>query len=398
VTTIREAGSFSGLAWTLQQKRASEVHGIAAPNIAAMAYFPSSNDYLKTIHTPEQARQWIQAIKKAGADGVKFFGAPPAVMKAALEEAKALDIKTCCHHAVLSVSRMNALTTARWGLTSSEHMYGLPEALMENATIQNFADGYDYNDEYLRFSTAGLTFKQAARPGSTKWNDVLHAFLDVGHTFVPTMSVYDANRDLMRYRQADWHERYTHPTLWQYFQPHRGGHGAYWYRWSTRDEVQWRESFSLWMHFLNDYKNLGGRVCTGSDSGFQFQTYGFGYVRELELLQEAGFSPLEVLRSATIDGASLLGMGDVTGSIDVGKRADLLIHDANPLEDFKLIYGTGALRLDETLNAGVWKNGLSRVIKGGVVFDPRELLEDVQKIVADAKAQNEILREAGDAH
>src|SRR5262249_58877405 len=99
------------------------------------------------------------------------------------------------------------------------------------------------------------------------------------------------------------------------------------------------------MHFVNDYKNLGGRVCTGSDSGFMYQVYGFGLVRELELLQEAGFTPLEVLRAATALGADLVGMGEEIGTLEVGKCADVLVHNANPLEDFKLMYGSGTIRL-----------------------------------------------------
>ncbi len=113
------------------------------------------------------------------------------------------------------------------------------------------------------------------------------------------------------------------------------------------NEVEWKAHYRLWMQFLNAYKNRGGRVCTGSDSGFIFQTFGFGYVRELELLQEAGFNPLEVLRSATILGAELLGIDGDTGSIEIGKSADLLVLDENPLDDFKLFYGTGALRLND---------------------------------------------------
>jgi imidazolonepropionase len=386
VTSVREAACFNGLSWTLEQQQASRAHAIAAPDLYAYAYFPAINDYLKTIHTPAAAREWMKRIKEKGADGVKFFGAPPAIMEAALDEARRQGLRTCCHHATLAVSRMNALTTAQWGLTSSEHSYGLPEALFEGRTVQTFPDDYDYNDEYMRFSAAGTTFLQAAKPGSARWNEVLHAFLDAGHTFVPTFNVYDANRDLMRTRRADWHERYTDPTLWKYFQPQRGGHGSYWYRWSTQDEVQWRDTFRLWMQFVNEYKNLGGRVCAGSDSGFMFQVYGFGFVRELELLQEAGFTPLEVLRAATCHGAELLGIADETGSVEVGKRADLLVHDINPLTDFKLLYGTGALRLNDEIQAAEWRNGLALTIKDGEVFDVRELLADVAAMVERAKA------------
>jgi hypothetical protein len=381
VTTVRETGCFNGLQWTLQQKQAAADHRIDAPRILAYAPFPGTNDYVKTIHTPDDARRWLQAVKDRGADGIKFFGAPPTMMKAALEQCGSLGLRTCCHHAQLAVGRMNSLRTAQWGLTSTEHSYGIPEALLDGQTLQSFPPEYDYNDEYLRFSTAGQTFLQAAKPGSQKWNEVLQAFLEAGHTFVPTFNVYDGNRDLMRTRRADWHDRFTDPTLWAYFQPRRGGHGAYWYRWSTTNEVEWRETFRLWMRFVNDYKNLGGRVCVGSDSGFMFQTYGFGFVRELELLQEAGFTQLETLRAATTWGAELLGIEEDVGTLEVGKLADILVHDENPLNDFKLLYGTGAMRLDDPTASVVWKRSISSVIKEGAIFDPVELLADVEEMV-----------------
>ena len=62
----------------------------------------------------------------------------------------------------------------------------------------------------------------------------------------------------------------------------------------------------MWFKLVNDYKKMGGRVTTGSDSGFIYQTYGFGYINELEMLQEAGFHPLEVIQAATMNGALTL--------------------------------------------------------------------------------------------
>ncbi len=385
VTTVRETGCFNGLTWTLEQQKAAEEHRIDAPRILAYAPFPATTDYVKSIHTAEQAAAWVHAVKEAGGDGIKFFGAPPSIMKAALEKCLEIGLRSCCHHAQLAVGRMNPLQTAQWGLSSTEHSYGIPETLLEDQTLQAFPDDYDYGDEYLRFSAAGQTFMQAARPGSDKWRTVLARFLDAGHTFVPTFNVYDANRDLMRTRRADWHERFTDPTLWSYFQPQRGGHGAYWYRWSTTNEIEWRETFRLWMTFVNDYKNMGGRIGVGSDSGFMFQTYGFGYIRELELLQEAGFSPLEVLRAATSWGAQLLGIGDDTGTLEIGKRADILVHNKNPLKDFKLLYGTGAMRLNDETKSVDWDRSLETVIKGSIIYNAAELLDDVEAMVADAR-------------
>ena len=302
-------------------------------------------------------------------------------MHAALDEARQLGLRTGCHHAQMAVTRVNALTSAKWGLTSSEHYYGIPEALFEDRIVQSFPADYNYSDEYFRFSVSGQMFMQAAQPGSQKWNDVLDQFLEAGHTFVPTFNIYDANRDLMRARRADWHDAYTWKAIWKYFQPQRGGHGAYWYRWSTTNEIEWKQNYRLWMQFVNDYKNRGGRVCAGSDSGFIFQIFGFGLIRELELLQEAGFHPIEVLRAATSQGAELLGIEDDTGSIDLGKRADLLVHHCNPLEDFKLLYGTGAMRLNDDTGEVEWRRSLQYTIRSGIVYDTEELLADVRAMV-----------------
>jgi len=136
-----------------------------------------------------------------------------------------------------------------------------------------------------------------------------------------------------------------------------------------------------------DYKNHGGRITVGSDSGYIYKIYGFGYVEELELLQEAGFSPLEVLRSATINGAEALGAAASIGSVEPGKLADLVIVDANPLQNFKVLYGTGAIRLDKN-NRPVRAGGIKYTIKDGIVFDAERLREDVRRIVADAKSES----------
>ncbi len=385
VTTVREMGSINGLSWSVNEKERAADHRIAAPRLLVHAYFPAVNDMLKTIHTPQEARDWVHAIKDRGADGIKFFGGAPSLMRNAIEEANAQGLRTGCHHAQQAVGRANTMTTARWGLTSSEHFYGLPEALFDDRLLQAYPADYNYADEYMRFSEAGFGFHLAAQPGSDHWNKVLEEFLELDFTFVPTFAIYDANRDLMRARRADWHDDYTWPGLWSSFQPNRGAHGAHWFRWSTADEVRWKENYRLWQAFINAYKNRGGRVAAGSDSGFIFQTYGFGFIRELEMLQEAGFHPLEVLRAATSQSAELLGLQDEIGVIDIGRAADLLVHDANPLADFKLLYGTGAMRLNEETADTDWSSVLRYTIRDGVIYDVAELLADVREMVRAEK-------------
>ncbi|CAN5708189.1 hypothetical protein BH09PSE5_BH09PSE5_36710 [soil metagenome] len=386
ITTVREMACMNGVGWTLQQKAASAADEIAAPRIVAHAYFPAVDEFVKTIYTPEQAVDWVRRVRARGVDGLKFFGAPPALMKAALGEAGELGMRSGCHHAQMAVSRMNALTTAGWGLTSTEHFYGITEAMLTDRSIQSYPADYNFMDESLRYNWSSQNFVQAAEPGSPKWNQLLEKFLELGHTLVPTLAILEANRDLMRMWRAEWHEEYTHQTLWKYFQPQRGGHCSHWYRWTTTNEVQWKEHFRRFMAFVKDYKNMGGPVCPGSDAGFVFHIYGFCFIRELEAMQEAGFHPLEVIRAATSDSAALLGVDHEVGTIEVGKYADLLVHRMNPLDEFKGLYGTGAIRLNDDTRQVERHHALEYTIKNGIIFDPEELLADVREIAAASYA------------
>lgn len=343
ITTIRDPSTGNGLDWVLDQKRKSEKDSISAPRIFAYTAFGMGAK--QPVTTPQHAIDWVRENAKKGADGIKFFGAPPAIMDAAIRENKKLGLRSTCHHAQMSVAGWNVLNSARAGMTSMEHWYGLPEALFTNRTVQNYPPDYNYANEQHRFEEAGRLWKQAAPPNSDHWNKVMNELLSLDFTLDPTFNIYDANRDLQRARRAEWHEDYTLPSLWKFYEPSRQSHGSYWINWGTEQEIAWKENYRLWMEFINQYKNRGGRITAGSDNGYIYQTYGFGYIRELELLREAGFHPLEVIRSATLHGAQALGAEKDLGTVEPGKFADIVIVDANPLENLQVLYGTGAIRL-----------------------------------------------------
>lgn len=385
ITTIRDNASGNGIDWTLEHKARSAENEITAPRVEAYVAFGMGRE--EPIRTPEEARAWVRSVAEQGADGVKFFSAPPDVLKAALQEAGRQDLRTAMHHAQMGTPRANVLQTARWGLTTAEHFYGFPEALFEDRDLQDYPADYNYNDEQDRFSEAGRMWQQGAEPGSERWNAVLDSLLQHDLTLVPTFNIYEANRNLMRARRAEWHEAYTLPSLWEFYRPDREAHGSYFFYWTTEDEVAWREQYDRWMTFVNDYKNRGGRVAAGSDSGFIYQLYGFGYIRELELLREAGLLPLTVLRAATLNGAEALGLDDEIGTVEPGKKADLVIVEENPLENLKVLYGTGALRLNDETGAVERVGGVQWTIKDGIVYDARALLEDVREMVRAAKEE-----------
>lgn len=384
ITTIRDPSAGNGLDWVLEHKRKSAANTITAPRIFAYTAFGQGNR--GPISNAEQARNWVRENAKKGADGIKFFGASPEVMDAAVRENKALGLRSTAHHAQTDVARWNVLNSARSGMTSMEHWYGLPEALFTNKTIQDYPADYNYNNEQHRFEEAGKLWKQAAAPYSEHWNKVMNELISLDFTLDPTFNIYEANRDLHRARRAEWHEDYTLPSLWKFYEPSYQSHGSYWHQWGTEQEVEWKNNYRLWMTFINEYKNRGGRVTAGSDNGFIYQTYGFGYIRELELLREAGFHPLEVIRSATLYGAQALGMDKELGSVEVGKLADLVIVNANPLKNLQVLYGTGAIELTKD-NKIIRSGGVQFTIKDGIVYDAKKLLADVKKIVDEQKAK-----------
>ena len=136
---------------------------------------------------------------------------------------------------------------------------------------------------------------------------------------------------------------------------------------------------------------MGGRVTTGSDSGFIYKLFGFGTIEEMELLQEAGFHPLEVIRSATMYGAETLyqpsGKPIEFGVIRSGMLADMIIVDENPVQNLKVLYGTGAVRLNDKTGEVERIGGVKYTIKDGIVYDAQKLLEDVRVMVKMQKIE-----------
>lgn len=380
VTTVRDVGAVMGLGWTLKHRELAAKGEISAPRMRVHAMFPAS------IATADEARDWIKAVRKRGADGVKFIGARPEPFAAAMEEAKRLGMKTSYHHAQLSVVQTNVLDSARLGLDSMEHWYGLPEAMFEDRVVQDYPLDYNYSNEQDRFGEAGGLWLQAAAPGSDTWNETIAELIDLDFTLDPTFTIYEANRDLMRARNADWMEDYVPSYMARAFEADPDIHGSYFFDWTTQREINWKHNYQRWMQFVNDYKNAGGRVTVGSDAGFIYKVYGFAYIREFELLQEAGFHPLEVIKAATLDGAELLGLDSEIGTVEIGKKADLVIMDENPLANFKLLYGTGHKRLNIETKTVERVGGVRYTVRDGIVFDAKMLLEDVRELVAAEKA------------
>ncbi|NIB45201.1 amidohydrolase family protein [Pseudomaricurvus alkylphenolicus] len=390
ITTVRTVGG-SGEDWGIKLREMSNRNEVAAPRFLINPIFDFKAEDsvwpLGAYNTPKEARKRIRDLKKKGADGVKFLGASEEVLFAALDEAEKIGLHTTMHHAQVDVIDANVLDTSARGLDAMEHWYGLPEAMFEDKVIQDYPKNYIYNNEQDRFGQAGRLWKQAAKPGSETWNNTIATLIERDFVLSPTLVIYSPNRDVKRAMRLEWHDEYTTPNLWNFYRPSRYAHASNWFDWTPEDEIEWKNNFKIWMQFLNDYKNKGGKVAIGTDAGYGYITYGFAMVQEMEMMQEAGFHPLEVIRSATKIGAELAGMSKDIGTVEVGKKADLLVVDENPVHNLKVLYGTGTFRLNDDLGRIESIGGVRWTIKDGIVYDAKQLLEDVRQIVRKEKQE-----------
>ena len=391
VTSVRGVGFGGGPQDpSLDQKRSSAANTIVAPRLFAYAV-PGDVWAGGAADSPAKGREWTRWIAERGYDGIKFFNSEdPAVLEAILDEAQKQGLGSVAHLGQRGVAQVNARKATELGLDGVTHYYGHFESLLGDSSAPQYPADYNYLDEQARFSWVARLADQAVEPGSEKWDEYIDHLIENDVTLSPTFNIYSASRDVMRARNLEWHDKYTLPSLMDFYSPSLTNHGSYYHDWTSEDETAWRNFYRKWFDLTRDFKNRGGRVTAGSDPGYIYQTWGFAYIAELEMLREAGLTPLEVIQAATINGAQEIykskGTQPPFGSIKVGKLADLVIVPENPLANLKVLYGTGHTRLNRTTNRLETIGGVRWTVKDGIVYDAHKLLADVAAMVDAQKA------------
>jgi hypothetical protein len=124
------------------------------------------------------------------------------------------------------------------------------------------------------------------------------------------------------------------------------------------------KTLKLEMQFEREFVAAGGLLMAGCDpTGYGGVVPGFGDQRNIELLVEAGFTPVEAIRIATLNGAKFLGKDADIGSIARGKAADLVVLGGNPAEKIESV------------------EKVETVFKDGVGYDPAALIQSVSGLV-----------------
>jgi hypothetical protein len=381
VTTAREVGG--NTAKTKQWRDESNAHKIVSPRILLW-----NRPSLGRNRTPEEIRAGVRQAKADGFDGLKIGGLDRDQLYALTDEARKQGLCTTTH---IGVEETTAKDYVDAGVCSIEHFYGVGDAALDG--VQDFPPEMNYSNEIHRFGRAGELYGQANREKLMAFVEYM-AEKNVGWS--PTMSIYEASRDLLRNQNLPWYREYLHPSMEEYFKASMQNHGSYFFGWTVSQEVKCKQMYRVWMDALRHFGLKGGLITTGDDAGYIWSLYGFGIIRELELQEEAGFHPLEVLKHATWNGAQMVGLENRLGKVRQGWIADLLVVNGNPLENLRLLnpYGTEVMRVNgkvvpnstpvasadkvENVHGG----GIEWTIKDGIPYHVPALMKEVREIVA----------------
>src|SRR3989454_3106002 len=202
VTTAREVGGDTEK--TKQWRAESNAHRIVAPRILLW-----NRPNLGRNRTAEEIRAGVRQAKADGFDGLKIGGLDRDQLETVLDEAKKQGLCTTTH---IGLEETTAKDYIDLGVCSIEHFYGIADAALDG--IQSFPPDMNTDNEIHRFARAGELFGQANREKLMKLIEYM-AEKKVGWS--PTMSIYEASRDILRNQNLPWYKDYLHPSMEEYF-------------------------------------------------------------------------------------------------------------------------------------------------------------------------------------
>ncbi|MEY2563800.1 MAG: hypothetical protein QOH88_1993 [Verrucomicrobiota bacterium] len=335
VTGVREMRTEPGAMPVVNGWRTSAARGdLIAPRVVAAGVAVGVG-----AGSVETTRRQVRDARAAGADFLKVFSeVREPQWRAILDEARALNMPVC-GHIPAEVSLLDAATA---GQRSNEHLTQVYEACSAK------------EKEWIG-ARKGLDDKEMAKLRDKQEREVFESFDQLV-----------CDRSAAALARTD---QVQVPTLVLSYSEARGSPPNF------RDDPRWRylraDEQARWQRIFKDYPAAGDklaarrwevtrqivrtlhaagvRILAGTDAPMPLVYPGFSLHKELELLVESGLSPADALRSATIWPAEFLGLSDKGGSIAVGKRADLLLLDANPLSRISHTQRIRAVVLDGRL-------------------------------------------------
>ena len=266
--------------------------------------------------TPEEAREAVRMYKSKGYLQIKIYNSlKPELVKIITDEAHKLGLTVTGH----IPKGMDATDAVESGMDQINHTYQILSAMYPNTqekeSRKNFKSISEINLE------------------SPEVKNAIQVFLKNKTVLDPTISVY-----AIRYRSQNIPLKKMEPGITKLpieLYEDRGSQPGVSGKFYDTAKIAMDKALKL----IGMLHKAGVTIVAGTDNGVPVHSL----YHELELYVKAGFTPMEAIQSATIVPAKVMKRDKETGTIEVGKRADIAIYDSNPLENISNIRSVRAV-------------------------------------------------------
>ncbi len=349
VTTMRTTGSVETYS-DLNLKHEIDVGHLVGPHIDVTGpYLEGADSYFIQMHHlsgPDEARQFVDYWADRGVTSFKaYMNITRAELKAAIDEAHKRNIKVTGHLCAVTYKE-----AAELGIDDLEHGFFVNTQLDPDKKPDVCSDG------------EGTPTLQRMTPDSAEAKDLFDTLIKHHVAITSTLPVFESGgvfeadgvhpRPPLRQQMLD---AMSPPAREAYFFNRERPSSL------PPSKTDWTAMLKRDMQLEHAFAAAGGLLIAGPDpTGNGGVVAGFGDQREVELLVEAGFSPVEAIKIATLNGATYLGRQDQIGTIAVGKNADLVVMKGDPSTHIKDV------------------ENVEIVFKDGVGYDSQKLLDSVK--------------------
>lgn len=278
---------------------------------------PSING--NSVPDARAARRTVTEQRAAGYDLLKIHpGVPLAAFDEVVGTARAEGIPFA-GHVPADVGLVRALLS---GMRTVEHLDGYVEAIQKDGATTPAQTGFFGSSILDTVDEAKIAPLAAATRAAGAWNTPTEILVD--NLFGGATLVEIETRPEMKYVLAALREQWRA--------------GSVQFRGPDFDAARGRRFVELRRRVLRALRDAGAGILLGADAPQVYNVPGFATLRELEALVAAGLTPFQALQAGTRNPAIALGVPDSFGTIEVGRRADLLLLDADPLGEIRNVW------------------------------------------------------------
>lgn len=341
VTTARTAGSVEPFT-DLNLKAAIDKGRMPGPKLFLTAPYLEASPggefipQLYELETAVDAQRFVAFWADLGFTSFKgYMNLTRAQLKAAVDEAHRRGLKLTAH--LCSIGYREA---AEIGVDNLEHGFLVDTEFTPNKKPDECPGGPESDEAFLKLD-----------PKSPEIQGLFRTLIDKKVAVTSTLPVFESGIGLRPPLQQRVLDAMSAESRTSYLRIKAGRPPG------GTEEAYLKKGMELEFAFVK----AGGTLLAGADpTGNGGVLPGFGDQRELELLVEAGFTPVEAIKIATLNGAQFLGVGDQVGSIAEGKQADLVLINGNPAKDINDV------------------EKVETVFKDGIGYDSQKLIDSVR--------------------